>query len=303
VKLFFGLLFFVVIAGSGRAVLFTNSADADAFVRSNAPTANYGGAGALSVSGAGSANTASGLTNGIADTFIRFNTAAMVASFDSRFGSNNWVINAAKLQVTEVGTPNNNIFDQGKGAFAIYRVADNNWTEGTGTPMSPTTDGIAFNNESALLTNIAALGVFTNAVANATLFFPIALPATFVADARAGGEITLFLTAVDLQIGFTFNSRAFGTASARPFLEISALPEPGISAINLSGSNVVLLATNGAAIATYFALTSTNLLLPLNQWLPVATNTLSADGNFVIVATNTFNPTAAGQQFFILQAQ
>jgi hypothetical protein len=301
-KLFLTLLSSVLITASTRAAIFTNSTDADAFVRSNAPTANYGGAGSLSVSGSSSTNTAFGTTNGIADTFIRFNTAAMVANFNSLFGANNWVISSAKLQVTEVATPNNAIFDQGKGAFQIRWIANDTWTEGTGTPMIPTTDGIAYNNETALLNNNtdASLGTFTNTGTSVTLLFSLALPATFVGDAQAGGEVTLFLAAIDPQIGFTFNSRSFGTISARPFLEISAMPVPGISVVNLSGTNVILSATNGIAGGTYYVFSSTNLALPLSQWTPVATNVLSESGNFTTTVTNANTTT---QQFFILQTQ
>jgi hypothetical protein len=296
-------LTFVVIAIPMRAAIFTNSADADAFVRTNAPTANYGGAGALSVSGSSSTNVVSGLTNGIADTFIRFNTSAMVANFNTLFGTNNWVISGAKLQVTETGTPNNNIFDQGKGAFQIYWVAGDTWTEGTGTPNLPTTDGIVFTNELVLLTNTASLGAFTNTGTSVTLLFPLALSPAFVSDAQAGGEVTIFLTAIDPQTGFTFNSRSFGTVSARPYLEISAVPRPGLTGISLSGTNVIIAATNGASGRTYYVLNSTNAALPLNKWLPVATNVLSASGNFSITATNAANAGAPWPQFFILQTQ
>ena len=301
-KLFLTLLSSVLITASTRAAFFTNSVDADTFVRSNAPTANYGGAGALSVSGATATNTASGTTNGIADTFIRFNTAAMVASFNSLFGANNWVISGAKLQVTETGTPNNAIFDQGKGAFQIRWIANDTWTEGTGTPMIPMTDGIAYNNETALLNNNtdASLGTFTNTATSATLLFPLALPATFVSDAQAGGEVGIFLTALDPQTGFTFNSRSFGTTSARPFLIISAVPQPGISAVSLSGTNVVLAATNGVANGTYYVLSSTNAALPLSRWTPMATNVLGESGNFTTTVTNA---NTASQQFFIIQTQ
>lgn len=283
-----------------RAAIFTNSPDADTFVRSNAPTANYGGAGALSVSGSTATNTASGITNGIADTFIRFNTYSLTTNFNALFGTNNWAISGAKLQVTEAATPNNNIFDQGKGAFQIYWVADNVWTEGSGMPMTPTTDGIAFDNEPTLLTNTVMLGTFTNTASNATLLFPLALPAPFTGDIQGNSEVTLFLTAINPQTGFTFNSRSFGTVSARPYLEISAAPLPGITNIVLSGTNVILSATNGAAGGTYMVLSSTNLSTPLNQWTSAATNILNTGGNFSITATNAAN---APQQFFILQTQ
>ncbi len=297
------ILLFLVAANFSRAVIFTNSASADAFVRSNAPTANYGGTGALSVSGSSATNTATGATNGIADTFIRFNTFSMTTNFNSLFGTNNWVVSGAKLQVTEVGTPNNGIFDQGKGGFEIRWVANTNWTEGTGMPNTPTTDGIVWTNEPALLTNTASLGFFTNAAANATLLFTFALPAPFIGRLQSGNDVGIFLMATDAKTGMTFNSKSFGTVTARPLLEISAAPRPGIISVNLAGTNVILSATNGANGGTYFILSSTNLAQPLNQWMPVATNVLNAGGNFSITATNAANPNSPAQQFFILQTQ
>jgi hypothetical protein len=47
---------------------------------------------------------------------------------------------------------------------------------------------------------------------------------------------------------------------------------------------------------------STNLTFPLNQWTPLATNTLTQAGNFSFNVNNAINPSAS-QQFFTLQAQ
>ena len=52
----------------------------------------------------------------------------------------------------------------------------------------------------------------------------------------------------------------------------STLAQPGISGLSISGANLVLDATNGQSGQTYYVLTSTNVALPLNQWLPVTTN-------------------------------
>ena len=76
----------------------------------------------------------------------------------------------------------------------------------------------------------------------------------------------------------------------------------GISAFSLSGANLVLDATNGQSGRTYYVLTSTNAGLPLNQWPPVTTNTLSANGNFIITITNTVS-LAVPQRFYILKTQ
>ena len=79
-------------------------------------------------------------------------------------------------------------------------------------------------------------------------------------------------------------------------------PAPGLVGLHLSGTNIVLNATNGFVGGTYYVLTSTNLALPLSQWLPVFTNVLGASGNFTLTATNTsvFN---SPRQFYVLRVQ
>lgn len=293
------ILSVLTLATACPAAWFTNGASVDSFVRAAATGSNYGGAGALSVSGA-TATNALGVANGVFDSFIRFNTAALVTSFNSAFGTNNWVVNGARLRVTETAAPSNALFNRGKGALEVRWIANDNWIEGTGNPNTPTTTGITYNDEPTLL-NIAtdvSLGTFTNAGVNGAASFALALPSAFVNDLTAGGEVGLFLTAVDSGIGFTFNSRTFGTASAQPYLEISAVPQPEIAAIALSGADVVLTANNGATNTTYYTLSSTNLTLPREQWTPVATNELSAAGEFSIILTNA--GTIAPAQFFIL---
>jgi hypothetical protein len=76
-----------IVAHTAQSASFTNSVSVDAFVRAGSPTSNYGGAGANAVSGTISTN-ALGVSNGAFDSFIRFNTASMVSSFNSAFGAN-----------------------------------------------------------------------------------------------------------------------------------------------------------------------------------------------------------------------
>ena len=82
----------------------------------------------------------------------------------------------------------------------------------------------------------------------------------------------------------------------------STLLQPGISGLSLAGTNLVLNATNGQSGRTYYVLASTNVALPLNQWTPVTTNTLSASGNFTITITNTVSP-AVPQRCYILKTR
>jgi hypothetical protein len=75
-----------------------------------------------------------------------------------------------------------------------------------------------------------------------------------------------------------------------------------ITSFSFSGMNLVVNGANGLSGATYYVLMSTNLTQPLSQWTRVATNILSASGNFTITATNSVDPHAP-QRMYILQMQ
>lgn len=300
----FTSLAFLAVVVAVPAATFTNSVSVDAFVRAAAPTLNYGGAGALSVSGPAATNAA-GVANGAFDSLIRFNTAGMVGHFDTWFGANNWVISGAWLRVTEDGAPNNALFNRGVGAFEIRWIANDNWTEGTGNPQAPSATGISYNDLPSLLDggSEVTLGTFTNAGVNATRSLPLALPEAFTRDLKAGDEVGLHLTAIDSAVGFTFDSRSFGMASARPGLLLSAVPRPGIASITASGVDVELTVTNGAAGEIYHTLSSAEAALPLKEWTPIATNVLDASGTFSVVIPKAMNEPVTRHRYFIVKAQ
>jgi uncharacterized repeat protein (TIGR03803 family) len=106
----------------------------------------------------------------------------------------------------------------------------------------------------------------------------------------------------------TVGSMLYGTAESGgtwangTVFSISFLPGPTILNVSLSGTNLVLNCANGLSGETNVALMSPNPALPLSQWTPVATNILSADGNFTFTATNAVDPKAP-QRFYILQSQ
>lgn len=77
---------------------------------------------------------------------------------------------------------------------------------------------------------------------------------------------------------------------------------PNINTMQQTGNNLTFSSTMGLAGHVYTLLSGTNLAMPITQWLPVATNVLTASGNFVMTATNVVN-NAVSQQFFILQVQ
>ena len=73
-------------------------------------------------------------------------------------------------------------------------------------------------------------------------------------------------------------------------------PQPVFSGVSLSGTNLILTGTGSLADKSYVLLSSTNLAAPLNQWIPILTNTFGG-GNFTI--TNAMN-SVAPQNFYLL---
>ena len=215
---------------------------------------NYGGAGSLSVSGSAATN-GSGQQNGLFDTLMRFPMAEATASFNQSFGSKGWVVGEVRLVVNEVGSPNNGIFDRGAGAFEIRWIASDSWVEGSGRPLAPTRDGVAYQDLTWVLNPATdlALGQFTNGGVDGTVSFPLALAGQLVSNIVAGGDLNLYLTAASASVGFTFNSRNFGTASAWPSLQVTAAatPEAMISSIERVGTNQVAIDFNTASNWVY----------------------------------------------------
>jgi autotransporter-associated beta strand protein len=78
----------------------------------------------------------------------------------------------------------------------------------------------------------------------------------------------------------------------------TTLPQPVITTTTiLNGTNLVFSGTNGTVGATYYVLTSTNLILPLSSWTPIFTNTFITGGAFSV--TNAIS-LSVPQRFYIL---
>lgn len=105
----------------------------------------------------------------------------------------------------------------------------------------------------------------------------------------AGGVVYYYAVSAADQFGESSNS---APASASLILS-----PPAISGVALTGTNLVIHVAGGVSGATCFALASTNLTLPPNQWTSIATNVFAPDGHF------DFNLNAAGVpwQYFRLQ--
>ena len=72
---------------------------------------------------------------------------------------------------------------------------------------------------------------------------------------------------------------------------------PAINSVTLSGGSLTFSGTNGPDNGTYYVLASTNVALPLAQWMSIATNTFSPTGAFSV--TNAIG--ASPKRFFVIQ--
>jgi len=228
-------------------IVATNTPVADAFVRSLAPTNNYGAAGALSVSGSIAINT-NGQQEGVLDSFLQFNESNAVASFNSAFGAGQWTISSATLTLTAT-SPNNAIFNYGSGSFQVRWIGDNAWQEGTGTPNSPATNGITYAQEPSILNSNVdeSLGTFNyNGATSGQTSLSLGLPGGFISQISTGTLVSLYMTATPgSTVGFTFNSRHFTSSAAWPMLDITAVAIPEPSTVGLLGLSCLILTAMG----------------------------------------------------------
>ncbi len=97
-------------------------------------------------------------------------------------------------------------------------------------------------------------------------------------------------------------TNSLGLTLAAPGPALTTLLPPTIAGFSLAKTNLVINGSNGVSGLTYYVLTTTNLSLFRSQWTSVATNVLSASGNFALTVTNALNRSVP-KQFYLLQVQ
>jgi hypothetical protein len=225
------ILFLALAAGfavAAEAQTYTFNPTADAFVAAIESGSNFGAAGALAVAGTGD-------TKGEADSVIEFNLGSTAISAQS-----------VTLQLT-TSSPNNAVFNSpaASGTFAIVWMDNTSWTEGNGTPNTASTDGgITYSNLGTYLdSGDENLGTYSfTAATSGSNIYSLSLSGTgFLADVDAGGTVSLeVIPVVSSTIAYVFNSENFGTASSRPLLTVTAVPEP--AGLVFAGAGLLVLA-------------------------------------------------------------
>jgi hypothetical protein len=218
----------------------------DAFVSSTNATSNYGAAGALLVD-------ASGLPKGEFDSLLQFDLSSAKSSFDTTFGAGQWTISSITLQFFNTN-PNNALFNSAAaGQFSLNWMQNDSWVEGTGTPATPTTDGITYSTLPSFRGGSdELLGTYSfNGATTGNNTWTLGLTTHFLADATAGNVVSLLGLPADSAVSYTTNSENFPTTTSRPVLMVTAqaVPEPAALGFLVIGGMAVLARRRRAAVA------------------------------------------------------
>ncbi|HOX57679.1 MAG TPA: hypothetical protein P5205_13835 [Candidatus Paceibacterota bacterium] len=105
----------------------------------------------------------------------------------------------------------------------------------------------------------------------------------------AGANLNLYLTAASASVGFTFNSRSFPAANARPTLQVTAAARPAasIGSIERVGMNQVAIRFNTASNWVHVVQGASSL--PAAGWsnlFTVPAKTFDDEAEFVDTVTN-----------------
>jgi hypothetical protein len=168
---------------------------------------------------------------------IKFSLAGAVSQFDGEFGAGNWDLSSVTLRLAsnfgvQGQQPNNGIFNTiNGGLFKIDHLSYDSWVEGTGggmgSPGFPSNSSVSFNSIPTLYSSgFDPLGTFTYTSPGNNVYVSYDLPLNsgLLADLLGGGDLSLYFSAADNQIGYLFNARSF--AQNHPELVLTAIPEP-----------------------------------------------------------------------------
>lgn len=225
-----------------------STTSADAFLASGSPgnpvgtnltSLNFGGAGTLAIAPASS-------TKGEFDSLIKFNVAAAISQFNTTYGAGNWHLTGLSLSLAsnagvQGAQPTNPLFNTiNAGSFGIDWLGFDGWTEGNGGGNGTNNGAVSFSSISTLFAaGSTSLGTFTYTPPgnNIYLNYPLPLAAGLVADATAGGDVSLYFHAADNQVGYLFNSKE--SSANRPGLTLTAAPVPEPGALALTTASLL----------------------------------------------------------------
>jgi hypothetical protein len=173
------------------------------------------------------ADTANGEFQGL----LKFDLAPAKAAFDALYGAGRWKPDGSTLRLT-TSNPNNPLFNaNAAGRVSVIWMKNDAWVEGTGGPITPTTDGITWNTLPSFISTgeDGPLGELDfPGGTSGTRTYVLGSNPGFVEDVLSGGTLSLrlFASPGDTNTSYLFSSRSFSNVASRPALTLFAAPVP-----------------------------------------------------------------------------
>jgi fibronectin-binding autotransporter adhesin len=238
----------------------------------NGPTTILGGTLALGATGNISVSNTAPI---IIASNATFNVSALASTFTL---TANRIITNSSSTAAIIGNLN-----VGTGILSLtYAAGTPSLSIGGGTLALAATSSLVINNTSVTPLPVGIYTIITD-VAGGTVSGTLPASFTVTGGGTQGGQpVALQLAdgALDLVVGHPAQAAY-------------------ITRVSVNGATLTLTATNGAPNGQYTLLESTNLLLPINQWTPVFTNSFDGSGDLNL-STNVVSPNTP-QEFYLLQ--
>ncbi len=163
---------------------------------------------------------------------------------------------------------------------------------------------------------VVVTGILTNSGAGTLTVTNLGTTASLVAGDKfklfskaLGGAGTLTTNLPALTAGLVWSNSlaadgSLAVVSASSVIIPTNSPSITSSSFSLISGNLTLNGTNAQSGGTYYLLSSTNVALPLSNWITVWTNVVTTNGAnnaFTYIGTNVITP-GAGHQFYILSS-
>ncbi len=181
-----------------------------------------------------------------------------------------------------------------------------------GTGVMTVTNAVSLNGTTRLKLNRTGSPTSDELISDSVITNGGALVVTNIGGTLQGGDtFTLFNgtsyigTFSSITLPALSGSQTWNTNNLYVNGTISVVGSAGplsFSSIQTSGHDIVLSATGGTPFGPVSVLTSTNLLLPLNQWPTLTTGSFDNNGNYTNTVTGALT-SGKPQQFYLLQVQ
>ncbi|HXF09199.1 MAG TPA: autotransporter-associated beta strand repeat-containing protein, partial [Desulfuromonadaceae bacterium] len=244
--------------------------------------------------------TLSGVNTYFGNTTVSAGTLALSASGSIANSASIVVAGSAKLDVSGLSSTFNLGASQTLSNSTSTAVLNGNATIGSGKlslTYASGTPSFVVTNGALTLSSSSTVRVNNTGSALTAGNYKLVSKATSGNTGSVAGTVpsTVTVTGGGIAAG---TAASLQITSGELYLVVVSLAPPKFAGISVTGTNLTIIATNGSAGANVYLLQSTNIALPLSQWITNTILTLDGSGN---VTTNLSGVATNKQTFYILK--